>query len=78
LSAPSGGVARRHGWRIDRGGGRARIARLGQDRHRGRAFGSYRSWKGLGKTLGPLLGGVLISMGGYGLFPALFRAEPRL
>ena len=35
----------------------------------GRAFGSYGAWKGLGYTLGPLLGGVLITAGGY---PLLF------
>jgi DHA1 family tetracycline resistance protein-like MFS transporter len=43
------------------------IARIAPDRRRGRAFGSYGAWKGLGYTLGPILGGVLISVGGYGL-----------
>ena len=45
----------------------AMIARIAPDRRRGRAFGSYGAWKGLGYTLGPILGGVLISVGGYGL-----------
>ena len=49
----------------------AMIARIAPDRRRGRAFGSYGAWKGLGYTLGPLLGGVLISSGGY---PLLFGA----
>ena len=38
----------------------AMIARIAPDRRRGRAFGSYGAWKGLGYTLGPILGGVLI------------------
>ena len=33
----------------------------------GRGFGRYGAWKGLGYTLGPLLGGVLIAVGGYTL-----------
>lgn len=45
------------------------IARLAPDRRRGRAFGSYGAWKGLGYALGPLLGGGLVAIGGY---PALF------
>ena len=45
----------------------AMIARTAPDRRRGRAFGSYGAWKGLGYALGPLLGGVLISVGGYEL-----------
>jgi MFS family permease len=45
----------------------AMIARIAPNRRRGRAFGSYGAWKGLGYTLGPLVGGVLISVGGYGL-----------
>ncbi|MFE0025635.1 MFS transporter [Amycolatopsis sp. NPDC059021] len=45
----------------------AMVARLSpQDRH-GWAFGGYGAWKGLGYTLGPLLGGVLITLGGYSL-----------
>ena len=45
----------------------AMIARIAPDRRRGRAFGSYGAWKGLGYTLGPLLGGVLVNVGGYRL-----------
>jgi MFS family permease len=45
------------------------VARLSPDRQQGRWFGSYGAWKGLGYTLGPLLGGVLIALGG---FPLLF------
>jgi MFS family permease len=45
----------------------AMIARIAPDRRRGRTFGSYGAWKGLGYTLGPVLGGVLISAGGYRL-----------
>ncbi|HEX8858878.1 MAG TPA: MFS transporter [Actinomycetes bacterium] len=47
----------------------ALVARLSPDRHQGRWFGSYGAWKGLGYTLGPLLGGALVSLGG---FPLLF------
>jgi DHA1 family tetracycline resistance protein-like MFS transporter len=47
----------------------ALVARLSPDRQQGRWFGSYGAWKGLGYTLGPLLGGVLIALGG---FPLLF------
>jgi MFS transporter, DHA1 family, tetracycline resistance protein len=43
----------------------AMIARLAPDRRRGRAFGSYGAWKGLGYALGPVLGGLLITLGGY-------------
>jgi MFS family permease len=45
------------------------VARLSPDRQQGRWFGSYGAWKGLGYTLGPLLGGVLVTLGG---FPLLF------
>jgi len=45
------------------------VARLSPDRHQGRWFGSYGAWKGLGYTLGPLLGGALVALGG---FPLLF------
>jgi DHA1 family tetracycline resistance protein-like MFS transporter len=41
------------------------IARIAPDRRRGRAFGSYGAWKGLGYALGPLAGGVLVGIGGY-------------
>jgi DHA1 family tetracycline resistance protein-like MFS transporter len=47
----------------------AMIARLAPSSRHGRAFGRYGAWKGLGYTLGPLLGGVLIILGG---FPLLF------
>jgi MFS transporter, DHA1 family, tetracycline resistance protein len=47
----------------------AMVARIATDRRHGRAFGGYGAWKGLGYTLGPLLGGVLIAFGGY---PLLF------
>lgn len=49
----------------------ALVARLTPTSHHGRAFGGYGAWKGLGYTLGPVLGGVLIHFGGY---PALFAA----
>jgi DHA1 family tetracycline resistance protein-like MFS transporter len=45
------------------------VARLSPDHQQGRWFGSYGAWKGLGYTLGPLLGGALVSLGG---FPLLF------
>jgi DHA1 family tetracycline resistance protein-like MFS transporter len=45
----------------------AMIGRIAPDRRRGRAFGSYGAWKGLGYALGPVLGGVLITLGGYRL-----------
>ena len=47
----------------------ALVARLSPSARHGRAFGGYGAWKGLGYTLGPLLGGVLITLGGY---PLLF------
>ncbi|MEU7527124.1 MFS transporter [Saccharothrix sp. NPDC042600] len=49
----------------------ALVARLTPQSRHGRAFGGYGAWKGLGYTLGPVLGGVLIHFGGY---PALFAA----
>ncbi|HEY0449659.1 MFS transporter [Actinophytocola sp.] len=45
----------------------AMVARLAPTARHGRAFGSYGAWKGLGYTLGPLLGGVLIALGGFTL-----------
>ncbi|MGK3201412.1 MFS transporter [Amycolatopsis sp. MEPSY49] len=45
----------------------ALVARLTPENGHGRAFGGYGAWKGLGYTLGPVLGGVLITFGGYGL-----------
>ncbi|MFC0439988.1 MFS transporter [Kutzneria buriramensis] len=47
----------------------AMVARLAPKARHGRAFGSYGAWKGLGYALGPVLGGVLITVGG---FPLLF------
>jgi MFS family permease len=47
----------------------AMIARLTATTAHGRAFGGYGAWKGIGYTLGPVLGGVLITVGGY---PLLF------
>ena len=52
----------------------AMIARIAPDRRRGRAFGSYGAWKGLGYTLGPVLGGMLISLGGYRLLFTVLTA----
>jgi DHA1 family tetracycline resistance protein-like MFS transporter len=46
------------------------VARLSPDRQAGRWFGSYGAWKGLGYTLGPLLGGALVSLGGFPLLYA--------
>ncbi|MEV6771110.1 MFS transporter [Nocardia sp. NPDC051030] len=45
----------------------ALVARLAPKTRHGRAFGSYGAWKGLGYTLGPVLGGILITLGGYTL-----------
>jgi MFS family permease len=41
----------------------AMVGRLG-GRGRGRVFGSYGAWKGLGYTGGPLLGGVIVAVSG--------------
>ncbi|WP_374238385.1 MFS transporter [Mycobacterium sp. PSTR-4-N] len=41
------------------------VARLQSPGGHGRRFGSYGAWKGLGYTLGPLLGGALVTLGGY-------------
>ncbi|MGB3355538.1 MAG: MFS transporter [Mycobacterium sp.] len=43
------------------------VSRLTPPGAQGRGFGRYGAWKGLGYTLGPLLGGVLITLGGYTL-----------
>ncbi len=40
----------------------------------GRAFGRYGAWKGLGYTLGPLLGSALVTLHGYGLLFAVLAA----
>ncbi|MVU78051.1 MFS transporter [Nocardia sp. ET3-3] len=45
----------------------ALVARLTPATGHGRVFGSYGAWKGLGYTLGPLLGGVLVAVDGYSL-----------
>ncbi|WP_433298090.1 MFS transporter [Pseudonocardia sp. CA-142604] len=42
----------------------AMVGRLVGPTRRGRVFGSYGAWKGLGYTAGPLLGGVIITFGG--------------
>lgn len=49
----------------------AAVARLADDASRGRYFGRYGSWKGLGYALGPLLGAGLVVWAGL---PALFWA----
>jgi DHA1 family tetracycline resistance protein-like MFS transporter len=43
------------------------VARLSPASQQGRWFGSYGAWKGLGYTLGPLLGGALVTLGGFAL-----------
>lgn len=43
------------------------VSRLTPPGGQGRGFGRYGAWKGLGYTLGPVLGGVLIATGGYSL-----------
>ncbi|MCP2167621.1 MFS transporter [Goodfellowiella coeruleoviolacea] len=43
----------------------ALVARLSPQARHGRAFGGYGGWKGLGHAFGPVLGGVLITLGGY-------------
>jgi len=45
----------------------ALVARLTPRTGQGRAFGGYGAWKGAGYALGPLLGGLLISVGGLAL-----------
>jgi DHA1 family tetracycline resistance protein-like MFS transporter len=45
----------------------ALVARLSPKKQQGRAFGGYGAWKSIGYTLGPLLGGVLITIGGFSL-----------
>ncbi|MFJ9779050.1 MFS transporter [Amycolatopsis sp. NPDC101161] len=45
------------------------VARLSPAKRQGRAFGGYGAWKSVGYTAGPLLGGILITLGG---FPLLF------
>jgi len=43
------------------------VARLTPTGGHGPRFGSYGAWKGLGYTLGPLLGGALVTLGGFTL-----------
>ena len=43
------------------------VARLTPDGGQGRGFGRYGAWKGLGYTVGPVLGGLLIHAGGLSL-----------
>ncbi|QUQ67534.1 MFS transporter [Kutzneria sp. CA-103260] len=45
----------------------AMVARLTPKARQGRAFGRYGAWKGLGYALGPVLGGALITVGGFAL-----------
>ncbi|WP_236791536.1 MFS transporter [Amycolatopsis sp. GM8] len=45
----------------------ALVARLSPKTSHGRVFGGYGAWKSLGYTLGPLLGGVLTTLGGFSL-----------
>jgi MFS family permease len=45
----------------------ALVARLSPSKRHGRAFGGYGAWKSIGYTLGPLLGGILITVGGFSL-----------
>ncbi|WP_308202458.1 MFS transporter [Lentzea flava] len=45
----------------------AMVARLTPPDAKGKAFGRYGAWKGIGYTAGPLLGGVLIYFGGFDL-----------
>lgn len=50
------------------------VARLAPTGGHGRRFGSYGAWKGLGYTLGPLIGGVLVHLGGFTLLFATMTA----
>jgi len=50
------------------------VARLNPAARHGRAFGSYGFWKSIGYTLGPLLGGALIWLGGLQLLFAVTAA----
>lgn len=43
------------------------VSRLTPAGGQGRGFGRYGAWKGLGYTLGPVLGGLLITAGGFSL-----------
>lgn len=52
----------------------ATVARLASPGTKGRYFGRYGSWKGLGYTLGPLIGAALIFTGGFTLLFACLSA----
>ena len=52
----------------------ATVARLAAPGAKGKYFGRYGSWKGLGYTLGPLLGAALIFTGGFELLFACLSA----
>ncbi len=52
----------------------ALIARLNPAAKHGRAFGSYGFYKSIGYTLGPLLGGALVWLGGFRLLFAVMTA----
>ena len=52
----------------------ALVARLNPQSKRGRAFGSYGFYKSIGYTLGPLLGGALVWLGGFRLLFAVMTA----
>ena len=50
------------------------IARFTASATHGRAFGGYGAWKGIGYALGPVLGGVLVTVGGYRLLFSVLAA----
>nr|WP_325051351.1 MFS transporter [Pseudonocardia dioxanivorans] len=52
----------------------AMVGRLSPSGKQGRAFGSYGAWKGLGYTGGPLLGGVVVLLGGLSVLFATLGA----
>jgi MFS family permease len=52
----------------------ALVARLNPKKAHGRAFGSYGFYKSIGYTLGPLLGGALVWLGGLSLLFAVTAA----
>lgn len=52
----------------------ALVARLNPGSKHGRAFGGYGFYKSIGYTLGPLLGGVMVWLGGFRLLFAVMTA----
>jgi MFS family permease len=52
----------------------ALVARLSPRTGHGRAFGTYGFYKSIGYTLGPLLGAVLVSLGGFALLLGVMAA----